>query len=65
MMQLGLVAAGSLLLGLAALRLLTAGPAGTLPSGSIGAGMSLFPVVLACAGAGLIATGLSHQSGRR
>ena len=60
MVQLGLVTVGGFLLGLAALWLLTAGAAGTLLSGGFGAGMSLFPIILACGGAGLVAAGLCH-----
>jgi hypothetical protein len=65
MMQLGLVTAGGFLLSLAALWLLTAGAAGTLLSGGFGAGMSLFPIVLAGVGAGLVVAGLCHQLGRQ
>ena len=60
MVQLGLVTVGGVLLGLAALWLLTAGMAGTLLSGGFGAGMSLLPIVLASVGAGLVVAGLCH-----
>jgi len=51
---------GALLLALAVPRLLKAGTTPTLMIGGLGDGMSLFPVILAIVGIGLIAIGLQQ-----
>ena len=61
MTQVMLVTVGTVLLGIGTPWLLAVGAEDASVRGGLGAGMSLFPIVLLGLGAGLIGTGLGHR----
>ena len=65
MLRCALIALGTVLLGIAIPWLTTTGANTSMMAGGLGAGMSVFPIVLASVGVGLVATGLAPQTGTR